>query len=122
MVEIIITSIIAPIVPTVLAYFMGRKIRQKKEEVNIEKLQGKNYKTYVEAYQMMMSDMKGRLEESLAASSRQRKYYHKKLDELKDTIECLSESNKKLHEDIKQLKKDYPCPDCAIKTPTPCEK
>ena len=121
MVEIIITSIIAPIVPTVLAYFMGKRIRVKKEEVDIEKLQVNNYKIYVEAYQVMMDDMSKRLEESLDASSRQRKYYHKKLDELKDTIKRLSDSNQKLHEDIKQLKKDYPCPNCP-KTPAVCEK
>ncbi|WP_107039962.1 hypothetical protein [Brumimicrobium mesophilum] len=121
MVELIITAIIAPIVPAVIAYLLGRKLRQKKEEVDIEKLQGNNYKIYIENYQVMLDDLAKRNELSIQSNRDQRAYYHKVVEELKTTVTDLSNSNKQLHKDIQKLKQDYPCPDCKLKPKTTCK-
>jgi len=114
MVDNIIIYLLAPVVPIIVAYVLGRKMKQKKDEVDVEKLQGKNYKIYIEAYQVMLDDLAKRNEASIQSNREQRAYHHKVVDELKETINDLSNSNRQLHKDIQKLKKDYPCPDCKI--------
>jgi chromosome segregation ATPase len=125
MLEIIITAIIAPVVPTIVAHYLTKRSANKKLALEIEKakgdldgIQGQNYKIYIEAYQAMLDDLAKRNEDSLKSNREQRIYYEKKLEELKSTIDKLSSSNRQLHNDIKQLKKDYPCPDCVLKSNT----
>lgn len=110
MIELIITGIVSPIIPTMVAYFLGRKKAAKE----IDSIEAENWKAYVVSYKAMLSDLQSQIKASTEANQQTRDYYRKVVDDLNKKIDSLTRSNKQLSKEIKEMKMKFPCPDCKF--------
>jgi predicted RNase H-like nuclease (RuvC/YqgF family) len=81
--ETIITYIIAPLLTSVLAWFLARR----KYAAEAKSSEVANFEAYVNANRLMIDDLKHRIEQ-------------------------LTVSNRELREKIEQLEKEFPCTGC----------
>lgn len=88
--EIIITSIVAPIIPTLVTYFFTRK----KVKADVQSKEFSNIELYRGATNKLIKDLSTQIDQLLEDNS-----------SLREKVEGLSS-------EIKQMKNTYPCTDC----------
>lgn len=88
--EVLITSLVAPIIPTVVTYFFTRK----KVMAEVQERELKNIELYRQATNSMIKDLSGQIDQLIEVNATLRS----KID--------------KMSREIKQIKNTYPCRDC----------
>lgn len=115
--ESIIIAIIGGLF-SIASYFFGRR----KTSADSETTEIGNVNLWIEAHNKIIEDLKVRIFEGIQSNQEMRKYYNERINyyeqqqqDLKKTIKELSLSNKKLHKDITDFKREFPCVDCPRK-------
>ena len=88
--EVLITSIVAPIIPTLVTYFFTRK----KVMAEVQERELKNIELYRQATNNMIKDMNIQISNLIGQN-----------EELRSEIHTLTE-------EIRTIKKNYPCDQC----------